>query len=109
MTIVFIGEMRGVPYHRQIRQFNREYIYGKPENCSVVLFLIRRRNVSKGDRKSPNANMCPATPAAPLQIEKMEPKRTIYNNFQDTRRLFVSSTTKLRHRRKQTHQKSPPH
>ena len=46
MTIVFLGETRGVPYHKQIRQFNKAYMYGKPENCSVVLFLITRRNVS---------------------------------------------------------------
>lgn len=37
--------MNGDPYHAQIKQFKRAYMYGIPENCSVDWFLIILRNV----------------------------------------------------------------
>lgn len=44
-TITLSLDMRGVPYHKQIKQFKRAYIYGNPENCSVDRFLIILLNV----------------------------------------------------------------
>jgi hypothetical protein len=34
------ADMRGMPYHMQIKQFISAYIYGNPENCSVERFLM---------------------------------------------------------------------
>lgn len=51
-------------------------MYGKPEKCSVDLFLTILLNVGSGDTNRPIAKIFPAAPAASLQILETKYKCT---------------------------------